>query len=116
MASPTKSQNMGQTFPVFPLSVSVLFVRQTPIKRDSTGYPEIPPPPSPVSPSSPQDLIPKTILDDIIWPVDIIPKTILDDIIWPVDIIPREVLINLFIEPLTPLEESLRLFDPLMAM
>ncbi len=100
MSSPTKSQNMGQTFPVFPLSVSFLFVRQTPIKRDSTGYPVIPPP-SHVSPSSPQDLIPKTILDDIIWPVDIIP---------------REVLINLFIEPLTPLEESLRLFDPLMAM
>jgi len=96
MASPTKSQNM----PVLPLSVNVLFVRQTPIKRDSTGYPVIPPP-SPVSPSSPQDLIPKTILDDIIWPVDIIP---------------REVLINLFIEPLTPLEESLRLFDPLMSM
>ena len=92
MASPTKSQNIDQTFPVFPLSVSVLFVRQTPIKRDSTGYPVIPPPPSPVSPSPPQDLIPKTILDDIIWPVDI----------------PRE--------DLTPLEESLRLFDPLMAM
>lgn len=101
MASPTKSQNMDRTFPVSPLSVSVLFVRQTPIKRGSTGYPVIPPPPSPVSPSSPQDLIPKTILDDIIWPVDIIP---------------REVLTNLFIEPLTPLEESLRLFDPLMAM